>query len=372
MSADASLADLSALPEVLTVPLPNVQPAKFVPLREQARPAPAQRYLLFDAAEASSLREQQATLLFFLDLAIALGRTLVLPRCRLRRLMPDGSPAPDATLVPWSDLFDLGALTALHPAVPIDAFIASHGRLDLLARATPDSCAPTTTETALTFNGLPDVRVLRSECGVQSAPTALLSSPHAAIGFSGSTASLGPDRAARLRPHVRFERGVYAEAASFVSEQLGAEPFVAVHWSAAPPADGARQNAHDVARHTRRLMTRRGVRRAFLATDLAERVELSQLHAKLKPLRYKRAAAPTHSLRELVVRDHVEVTICAMATYFLGTLSSNFSDTVLNERTAVFELDPTTAAHMDDDHNATVAPSDGRKPRVVHQLKDEL
>ena len=76
-----------------------------------------------------------------LGMAVLLKRTLVLPRCRLRRLLADGSPSAQPEFVPWSELFDLATLSALHPAIPLESFVASHGRVDLLAVAAPGSCA---------------------------------------------------------------------------------------------------------------------------------------------------------------------------------------------------------------------------------------
>ena len=204
--------------------LPSVEPAKFSPLR--AQPLAAPRYLLFDAATSASLHDQQRTLLFFLELAIALGRTLVLPRCRLRRLLPDGQPVPDSVFVPWSELFDQERLAALHPAVGFDVFVASHGQLDLLARAAPATCAPTTVPEDVGFNGLPALRVLRSECGIESSVAALRTMPHAAIGFAATTRILETSRAARLRPHVRFERSVYTDAVAFARQRLAAPAII--------------------------------------------------------------------------------------------------------------------------------------------------
>jgi len=377
--SDLSL-DLAALPEVRTTAFKELQAQQALPI---------DRYLLFDAAELSSLHEQQAVLLFFLDLAMALGRTLVLPRCRLRRLLANGSPSAEPEFVPWSDLFDLSTLSALHPAIPLESFVASHGRVDLLALAAPESCAPTTGVVERAFNGLPAVPVMRSECGVHRSAAALRSLSHAAIGFVGSTELLGASRAAQLRPHVRFERAVYAEAASFVRTRFEERPFAAVHWGFAPPphaeteAEDARlarppstpQSAHGVARHSRRLMKRHGVRHSFLATDCAARAELAQLHAKLQPVRYTQAGAGASmgvpGLRQLVASEHVEIVICAMADYFLGTHASRFTAAVLEERATTFGLDAATADEMDDDHKGTVAPSSGRTPQPRH-LKDEL
>ena len=198
--------------------------------------------------------------------------------------------------------------------------------------------------------------------------------PPAAIGFAATTRILETSRAARLRPHVRFERSVYTDAVAFARERLGAPAaYVAVHWS--PAASGSDpalpQSAHSVARHARRLMRRHAVEKAFLTAEGATRGELAHVHAKLRPVRYQVAGAPAYTLREMVRRDHIELALCAMAHYFLGTRSSNFTAAVHEERAAIFGLDPSTAAEMDDDHSITVAPSDGRQPWLNH-LKDEL
>jgi hypothetical protein len=366
------------MPDILTAELPEVQRATFKELIVQPS-LTLGRYLLFDAVESASLHEQQATLLFFLDLAMTLGRTLVLPRCRLRRLLANGTPSAEADYAPWSELFDLGRLSTVHPAIPIESFLAAHGRVDLLVLAAPETCISTPGATfEQTINGLTAVPVMRSECGVARTPAALHPLSHAAIGFVGSADFLEPGRAAQLRPHVRFERSVYGEAAAFVTERFQGQAYVAVHWSLAPSyatldggtAAAVPQSAHDVARHSRRLMKRHGVRKAFLATDALERAELAQVYAKLQPVRYMRVVGD-HTLRDLVRRDHVEIAICAMADYFLGTHASRFTEFVLEERANTFGLDAATANEMDNNHNSTVAPSDGRKPQARH-LKDEL
>ena len=61
--------DLSDLASLDLASLPEVQTTAFKALHAQ-QPLPIDRYLLFDAAELSSLHEQQGVLLFFLDLAI--------------------------------------------------------------------------------------------------------------------------------------------------------------------------------------------------------------------------------------------------------------------------------------------------------------
>ena len=76
-------------------------------------------------------------------------------------------------------------------------------------------------------------------------------------------------------------------------------------------------------------------------------------------------------LRQLVASEHVEIVVCAMADYFLGTHAPRFTAAVLEERATTFGLDAATADEMDDDHNSTVAPSSGRTPQPRH-LKDEL
>jgi hypothetical protein len=44
---------------------------------------------------------------------------------------------------------------------------------------------------------------------------------------------------------------------------------------------------------------------------------------------------------------NVEITICAMAAYFLGTKSSSFTLAISEERTAIFQHAPETTAEMD-------------------------
>ena len=380
-------APLAFEPEVVT--LPEVKGAA----AHQKRAIPTidndEKFLLFDPPPDARLPAQRAALLFYLDAAIRLRRTLVLPRWRLHGPTPSSPPA----YAPFGSLFNVSTLNRRHPAVELDDFLRRGRSVDVLTRVQPSSCrAGGAAE--LAFNGVGAVRVGASQCAaaLHRDDGALRALRHTAIAFAGGAdALLAPAAARALRPYVRFEQSVYDAAAAFVDAQFGAAPFVAVDWRRPPPprpgpaglvAAAAKQSAHEVARHAKRLQKRRSVGRAFLATDISERAELAHLHAKLRPARLDAATPRAAGSDDAVAKAraaHVEVAVCAMASYFLGSDGAPTTAEVLEERLATFGHAEETAALMGDDHESTVAPHpDGahgvatRAPTHVAILHDEL
>eukprot|EP00964_Phaeocystis_antarctica_P069899 scaffold42523_cov63-Phaeocystis_antarctica.AAC.1 len=160
-----------------------------------------------------------------------------------------------------------------------------------------------------------------------------------------------PAQAIQLRPWVRFEQGVYDAAAAFVAKTFGTEPFVAIHWRrtdflTARPKPGVLQSPAELMRHARALMKQHGVAHVYLATDNTDGGEMARVNAGLQPTRLEPPAEAAESLRARAVHANVEIAICAMADYFLGTQTSSFSLAITEERQAVFGHAAGTGAEM--------------------------
>ena len=339
-----------------------------------------EKFLLFDPPPDARLPAQRAALLFYLDAAIRLRRTLVLPRWRLHGPTPSSPPA----YAPFGSLFNVSTLNRRHPAVELDDFLRRGRSVDVLTRVQPSTCrAGGAAE--LAFNGVGAVRVGASQCAaaLHRDDGALRALRHTAIAFAGGAdALLAPAAARALRPYVRFEQSVYDAAAAFVDAQFGAAPFVVVDWRrlfvklrhpAGLVAAAAKQSAHEVARHAvRRHVLAVPVGRAFLATDISERAELAHLHAKLRPARLDAATPRAAGSDDAVAKAraaHVEVAVCAMASYFLGSDGAPTTAEVLEERLATFGHAEETAALMGDDHERGGA-APRRRPRRRHPRAD--
>ena len=89
------------------------------------------RYLLFDVIPHEQLNKQRRALMFFLDLALKLKRTLVLPRARiLRRTDTRGGFDPNPEFVRMGELLNLSALRQLHPVIELEDYLAEHGEVE--------------------------------------------------------------------------------------------------------------------------------------------------------------------------------------------------------------------------------------------------
>tara|TARA_B110001452_G_scaffold259696_1_gene256353 strand:- start:123 stop:455 length:333 start_codon:yes stop_codon:yes gene_type:complete len=88
------------------------------------------------------------------------------------------------------------------------------------------------------------------------------------------------------------------------------------------------------------------------------------------------AQADPDDLKARALAANVEIAICGMAEYFLGTKTSSFTLAIVEERQAVFGQAAGTAAEMDLDGKAVVqrAPTRlaGRERTVPAPFKDEL
>ena len=346
-----------------------------------------ERFLLYDVVFHEQVNKQRRALMFYLDLAMKLKRTLVLPRTRLVRRIGRGSQfAPEAEYVSWGELFNVSALSKLHPVVELEQFVELHGPVSLQVKIDHKGCPESGTEDA-SFNGM-RVAVLRSVCGagVQYDVSRLLGSEmagHSSIAFSRAVDQLQMGQALKLRPHVRFEEGIYSEAAAFVARQFGGQPFISIHWRrtdflqvrASQP--GVLQSAADLVAHVRRLQQLHGVKHVYLATDSDDERELAVVREALGPARYT-PASPAVALRSRTILANVEIVVCAMAAHFLGTKTSSFTLAISEERAAIFGHAPSTTTEMGPLPSVAgagttpVQPSSAGKKDEAPGKKDEL
>ena len=196
--------------------------------------------------------------MFYLDLAMHLKRTLVLPRTRLLRRISSRAAqfSPDAEYVAWGELFNVSTLSKLHPVIELDQFLELHGTVSMHYRIAHAGCSKSTGPTEVSFNGLA-VSVGQSVCGpgLQYRRADLARgeyAQHESIAFSDSVDQLGMAQALPLRQYVRFEESVYDKAAAFVHREFGDAPFIAFHWRRTDflqlrqSQKGALQSAHGV------------------------------------------------------------------------------------------------------------------------------
>ena len=457
------------------------------------------RFLLFDVVYHEQLNKQRRALMFYLDLAMRLKRTLVLPRARLlRKRLPSEERtyhgfSPEAEYVRWGDLLDLSALRRgklqapawqchsspawppaagspgsmaalrtrdeplsrsgpygrlhrgresrlkppmprpftrrrrLHPVLDLDEYLQQHGTLALGEhRIVPHgNVRRDCSATSLDFNGLAVRRPpcaqpqalcrphppapartrphplhllhpaparlpqgvqsesTRCDQGAQYQPRTFLAPAYAsvkALSWQQCVDQTGPNVVLRLRPWVRFEQGVYDAAAAFVAKTFGTEPFVAIHWrrtdflTARQTQPGVLQSPAELMRHARALMKQHGVTRVYLATDNTDGGEMARVNAGLQPTRLEPPAEAAESLRARAVHANVEIAICAMADYFLGTQTSSFSLAITEERQAVFGHAAATGAEMGlkDAVIERSARQDSQPHAAPTKFKDEL
>ena len=315
-----------------------------------------QGYLLFDVVFHEQLNKQRRALMFFLDLAIKTKRTLVLPRGRLlRRTDSYGGFDPKAEFVRMSELLNMSALEKLHPVMDLEDFL-ENGEKWVAQHTSMGSrgCQKNDEPVAFEFNGLAArAKKLTCEPHLAHQLPAMLNLKHVeSIAFSQSVNQMHPSMAIQLRPWVRFEQGVYDEAAAFVAQTFGTEPFLAIHWRRTDflmvrrSQPGVLQSAQDMVKHARTVMEQHGVKRVYLATDSNDESELAYVNAELQPARRGTPAGAEQSLRARAVHANVEIAICGMADYFLGTQTSSFTLAITEERQAVFGHAAGTGAEM--------------------------
>ena len=81
---------------------------------------------------------------------------------------------------------------------------------------------------------------------------------------------------------------------------------------------------------------------------------MALVNAGLKPTRLEPPAEAAASLRARAVHANVEIAICAMADYFLGTQTSSFTLAITEERQAVFGHAAATGAEATGGRGADV------------------
>ena len=358
--------------------------AQRVPVEPPLRPLQhVEGYLLFDVVFHEQLNKQRRALMFFLDLALKLKRTLVLPRARvLRRTNLRGGFDPKADFVRMGELLNLSAFRQLHPVMDLEDYLAEHAEFDQHTSMGHGGCVNSDAPSTVEFSGL-QVRAVKSTCEpmLPHQLPAMIKLHHVkSIAFSQSVNQMHPAQAIQLRPWVRFEQGVYDAAAAFVAKTFGTEPFVAIHWRRtdfliARPKPGVLQSPAELMRHARALMEEHGVTRVYLATDNTDDGEMALVNAGLKPTRLEPPAEAAESLRARAVHANVEIAICAMADYFLGTQTSSFTLAITEERQAVFGHAAATGAEMglkDAPKIERSARQHGQPHVAPTQLKDEL
>jgi hypothetical protein len=316
-----------------------------------------EQFLLYDVIFHEQVNKQRRALMFFLDLAMSLKRTLVLPRTRLLRRVGRGSQfAPDAEYVAWGELFNVSALSKLHPVMELEQFVELHGSISLHIKIDHKGCPASDKPASVSFNGL-DLPAQESMCaaGLQYDKRRLLAPETAhqeSLAFSHSVDQLDMRRASALRAYVRFNDDIYTRASAYVERQFGGERFVAVHWRRTDflrvrvSQPGVLQSADDVVRHVQQLQQLHGIKHVYLATDSDDAHEVVVVREALGAARYVPATPPT-GLRARTEHANLEIAICAMGAYFLGTKTSSFTLAIVEERAAVFRHEPSTAAEMD-------------------------
>ena len=215
-----------------------------------------------------------------------------------------------------------------------------------------EACQPTAEAHTVHFNGL-QVGVKRSLCEgtLRYNLRAMRTVSDASVAFLGSPDQAPASVVMPLRPYVRYEQSIYDAARDFVQTTFGDERFVAIHWRrtdflrARSTQPGVLQSADAVVTHARRLMAKHGLRRVYLATDSDNPAELAVVTAQLQPARFERAQA-TGELRAQATLANVEMAICGMASFFLGTKTSSYTLAITEERQAVFGHAPGTASEM--------------------------
>lgn len=314
---------------------------------------PAEAFLLFDVAEHEQINKQRRALMLFLYLAQAINRTLVLPRTRLH----DPHKTAPHQYVRWSTMLNVSAIALeKHRTIELDDYLLARPQgalIDTLVLTPSPSCTPAETRTAFAFSG-EKLRFGRVRCAsnLEHDHVALRNMQDVnSIAFGSVLSQLSPHVALALRPAVRFVRSVYDDAAALVRRRFRGEPFLAIHWRrtdflvARSTQPGVLQSAADVIAHAHRAMQARRIERVYLATDSTDEREVQQVVDALGAVRHGDVASDLVDRARLA---NVEIAICAMADFFLGTRTSSFTLAIMEERRAIFMRAPDSASEMGD------------------------
>lgn len=330
------------------------------PSTPAARIAQKQRYLLFDTIFHEQVNKQRRAFMFYLHLAMQLKRTLVLPRTRLLRRIPKSTQFdPTAEYVPWGDLFNVSALSLVHPILELEQFVALHGGVGLHVRISHQGCESREGVVSVPFNGLPDgLGAAKSICHNRlQYEQEKLSREYAdeeAIAFSDSVDQLQMSQSLPLRPYVRYTAPVYDAATAFAATAFNGEPFISIHWrrtdflAVRRSHEWALQSAADVVAHARAAMRASGVRHVYLATDSDDAKEVAAVTTALNAQSYPSWDSPNAPapLLTKAMRANIEIATCALASRFLGTKTSSFTLAIMEERQAVYGHAATTGTEM--------------------------
>ncbi|KAJ1627429.1 GDP-fucose protein O-fucosyltransferase-domain-containing protein [Pavlovales sp. CCMP2436] len=343
------------------------------------------RFLYFSVAPTEQLNKQRRALLHYMRMARQLGRTLVLPRAhQVRKDKRAWTPAPRRVHAMWyvpdgneyfplSLVYNMSTLSEYQPSVELAdlwALPSGYGtvgpaaegsgarkrRIDLLfvaGRTGPggQACVEGAEQRNFLFNGVQGVVVGDLRCAPQRYTAELQKLAHVrSIGFADAFDQVPEQQAHELVPFLRFVRPIYTAAEEFVQAHFGEEPFLAVHWRRAD-FKLTRGGRSDVLLEVDAFIERvesallsRGLSRLYLATDATEEDDLARIRERLDPRRFSWVAnADETDMQVAMDVANIEIAICAMAAFFLGTRTSNYSLTVREERRA--------RGHPDETHN---------------------
>ena len=341
-----------------------------------AKVASKERFLLYDVIFHEQVNKQRRALMYYLDLAMKLRRTLVLPRTRLLRRKPGpGIQFEDkAEYAYFGALFNFSHLSSVHHVIELEQYLALHYTVSMHVQLSHQcQSADAREEVKVPFNGL-EMHAHKSICtsGLQYDMPALKGTykDEQAIAFGGSVDQLMPQIALPIRPYVRFEQSIYDQAAAFVQEAFNGEPYLAIHWRRTDflmvrrTQEFALQSPTDLIAHARFWMRRHNIKHVYLATDSDDASELAQVEKALHPKRYKAsgktvAQGVTHDYKHTpaeqlqltpllskTVTANIDIALCGMADRFLGTRTSSFTLAIMEERVAVFGHHPDTGIEM--------------------------
>jgi len=330
---------------------------------------PAKRYLAFSVNEREQLNKQRRALFFYMRLARSLNRVLLLPRVSMVRKNPQAWMGKGLGSGSWIDLSatEFLSLSEVYNVSLLSKFVEVAELADvwsLASHTVPDStpmpeaegdrvidvlfhsmgrtpCEPES-NVVTTFNGVPGVLVKSSACSSPKTSSAAGVVPHAhaqVIAYADVFDQVPEMQAKPLAPYLRFVDTIYDEARSFVDEAFGGEPFIAVHWRRADfkltraARDDVLLDSRKLVERIKHAMQERGVRHVYIATDATEEADLELLRRELGYRSYDSIPNPNEpNLVKAMRVANIEIAICALSVYFLGTRTSNFSATIREER----------------------------------------
>ena len=308
-----------------------------------------ERYLLFDVSPHEQFNKQRRALVFFLALAQKTNRTLVVPRARF------GLPtSPKKAYQPLQNILNLSHLNQhFHPVQDLDSHLLKHDASVSVLIPQGTSCTNLQPRSQVDFNGL-KLTAARVQCEkhLEHNVERMRAMLDESIAFSNVLNQHSRAASLAIRPNVRFVRDLYDEAAAYVERTFGGESFLAVHWRRTDflqvrrTQPGVLVGVKQLVLHAQRVMDEKGLKFLYLATDSQDGEELRHLYTKIQFKRLDHKPSPSQSLINVGKTANLEIIICSMANLFLGTQTSSFTLTILEERTSVFGHSPETGIEM--------------------------